>query len=188
MCHAGRRLRVNRMVRPVKRQDPSATPKHSTEKLADPHLIGVPNSGYNGVRSRSARSPHLSLSSPPSPTHYSIAAHFALGISYLERTATGPETQRQYEVTLPVSARGNSQNYGPALETIDPRPLPPWRPDPFTEIKVGLDREIARERAETVRLTSDIVVYSDASGRDSHLGVAAITLNNNIDVVKSQQV
>lgn len=75
-----------------------------------------------------------------------------------------------------------------ALETIDPRPLPPWRPDPFTEIEIGSYREKARERADTVRSTSDIVVYSDASGRDGHLGAAAITLNNNMDVVESQQV
>jgi hypothetical protein len=36
------------------------------------------------------------------------------------------------------------------LETIDPRPLPPWQVKGFTEIEIGPDREAARERAETV--------------------------------------
>jgi hypothetical protein len=58
------------------------------------------------------------------------------------------------------------------LETIDPRPLPPWRAESFTEIEIGSDRDTARDRAETVGSISDIVVYSDASGRESHLGVA----------------
>ena len=40
--------------------------------------------------------------------------------------------------------------------------------DPFTEIEIGLDRETARERADAVRSKSDIVVYSDASGREGH--------------------
>jgi hypothetical protein len=48
------------------------------------------------------------------------------------------------------------------LETIDPRPLPPWRADAFIEIEIETKRETARERADTVRTTSDIAVYSDA--------------------------
>jgi hypothetical protein len=56
------------------------------------------------------------------------------------------------------------------------------------EIKVGLSREVAKEHAGAIRTTSDIVVYSDASGRDGHLGAAAIVLNDNIEVVESQQV
>ena len=55
------------------------------------------------------------------------------------------------------------------LETIDPSPLPPWRADAFSEIELGSDREIARERAGSVRDTSDIVVYSDASGHEDLL-------------------
>jgi hypothetical protein len=47
------------------------------------------------------------------------------------------------------------------LETIDPRPLPPWRAESFTEIEIQSDRETARERAENVQTTSDLVVYSD---------------------------
>lgn len=30
------------------------------------------------------------------------------------------------------------------------RPLPPWRAGAFTEIEIGLDRETARERAQSV--------------------------------------
>jgi ribonuclease HI len=74
------------------------------------------------------------------------------------------------------------------LETIDPRPLPPWRAESFTEIEVEPDRETARERAEAVRATSDLVVYSDASGRDGHLGAAVVALNDNLEVIESQQV
>lgn len=71
------------------------------------------------------------------------------------------------------------------LETIDPQPLPPWHLDPFVEIEVGSDREVAGEQAEAVRSTSDIVVYSDASGRDGHLGAAIVALNVDIEMVKS---
>lgn len=74
------------------------------------------------------------------------------------------------------------------LETIDPRPLPPWRAESFAEIEIGSDRETARERAETVGSTSAIVVYSDASGREGHLGAAIAVLDNNLEVIESQQV
>jgi hypothetical protein len=65
------------------------------------------------------------------------------------------------------------------LETIDLRPLPPWRVDAFAEIQIEPDREIARERAETVRFTSGVIVYSDASGGEDHLGAAVVALDEN---------
>lgn len=74
------------------------------------------------------------------------------------------------------------------LETIDPRPLPPWRAESFTEIEIQSDQETARERAENVQTTSDLVVYSDASRREGHLGAAVVALGNNLEVVESQQV
>jgi hypothetical protein len=74
------------------------------------------------------------------------------------------------------------------LEMIDPRPLPPWRSDAFTEIELEHDRETARERAEAARNTSDIVVYSDASGREGHLGAAIVALNDDDEVTESQQI
>ncbi|RMJ24297.1 Pfam:RnaseH [Aspergillus sp. HF37] len=61
---------------------------------------------------------------------------------------------------------------------FDPRPLPPWQAEPFTEIEIEPDRETARTRAETVRSTSDIIVYSDASGRQNHLDAAVVSLDN----------
>lgn len=74
------------------------------------------------------------------------------------------------------------------LETIDPRPLPPWRTEAFAEIEIEPDRELARERADKARSHSDLVIYSDASGREGHLGSAVVTLNENDEVVEFQQV
>lgn len=74
------------------------------------------------------------------------------------------------------------------LETIDPRPLPPWQTEPFTEIEIQPDRETARERAKAVQSTTGIVVYSDASGCQSHLGAAVVALNDDLKVIESRQV
>jgi hypothetical protein len=71
---------------------------------------------------------------------------------------------------------------------IDPRPLPPWRIEAFAEIKIAIDQEVARERVETVQLTSNIVVYSDTSGRDGHLGAAVVALGKDQEIIESQQV
>ncbi|KAJ5976480.1 reverse transcriptase [Penicillium waksmanii] len=69
------------------------------------------------------------------------------------------------------------------LEMIDPRPLPPWRSDAFTEIELEHDRETVRERAEIARNTPNIVVYSDASGCEGHLGAAIVALNDGDEVM-----
>jgi ribonuclease HI len=74
------------------------------------------------------------------------------------------------------------------LETIDPCPLPPWLAEPFADIEIGSDRETGAERAEAARSTSDIVVYSDASGRESHFGAAVVALDGNLQVVESTQI
>ncbi|KAJ5987715.1 hypothetical protein N7481_002925 [Penicillium waksmanii] len=58
----------------------------------------------------------------------------------------------------------------------------------FTEIEIEPDREIAAQRAEIIRSTSDIVVYSDTSGRQGHLGAAAVTLNNKLEVSGSLEI
>ncbi|KAJ5980181.1 reverse transcriptase [Penicillium waksmanii] len=75
-----------------------------------------------------------------------------------------------------------------ALEMIDPRPLLPWRSDAFTEIELDHDRETARERAEIVRNISNIAIYSDASGREGYLGAAIVALNDDDEVMESQQI
>lgn len=74
------------------------------------------------------------------------------------------------------------------LEMINPRPLPPWRTEAFTEIEIEPDREVARENTETVGSRSDIVIYSDASGRDGHLGAAVVALDGNQEIIESRQV
>jgi hypothetical protein len=74
------------------------------------------------------------------------------------------------------------------LETIDPRPLPPWRREAFAEVEIEPDREVARERAETISTRADIVVYSDAFGRQGHLGAAVAGLHDNLEVVEPQQI
>ena len=75
-----------------------------------------------------------------------------------------------------------------ALETIDPRPLPPWLAEAFEEIEIEPNREIAKERAETVRSHANIVVYSHASGREGHLGAAIVALNDNKEAIESENV
>jgi ribonuclease HI len=74
------------------------------------------------------------------------------------------------------------------IEMIDPTPLPPWRKEAFSEIEIESDREIALERAEVARSTADIVVYSDASGREGHLGAAATVLDESLGTTDSIQV
>lgn len=74
------------------------------------------------------------------------------------------------------------------LETINPRPLPPWQAEPFTEIEIQSDRETAREWAEAVWSTAGIVVYSDASRCQSHLGAAIVALDDELKIIESRQV
>jgi hypothetical protein len=60
--------------------------------------------------------------------------------------------------------------------------------EPFTEVEIAPDRETAREWVGTVGSTSDIVVYSDASGREGHLGAAVAALDDNQVVAEFYQV
>lgn len=68
----------------------------------------------------------------------------------------------------------------------DLRSLPPWRSEAFTEIGIGLDREIVIDRAENVRSASDTVVYSDASGREGQLGATVVALDDNLVIAESK--
>lgn len=63
------------------------------------------------------------------------------------------------------------------IKMIDPAPLPPWRPEGFSKIEIEPNREAAIEKAEATRSTSDLVIYSDASGRQGHLGAAAAAID-----------
>jgi hypothetical protein len=51
-----------------------------------------------------------------------------------------------------------------ALETIDSKPLAPWREQPFVEIEIEPDREMAKESAATRRAMPGITIFPDASG------------------------
>lgn len=74
------------------------------------------------------------------------------------------------------------------IEMIGPTPLPPWRPEAFSRIDIEPDREIAIERAEEAQSISDIVVYSDALGRQGHLGAAAAVLDESLETTESIQI
>ena len=126
----------------------------------------VPVDGSSGPGSASASYPDLaSQAAPDTPP--------------VKKTKTPPSAQALKAMNLE-----RLQD----LEMIDPRLRPPWRTEAFTEIEIEPDREIAAQRADTIRSTSDIVVYSDASGRQAHLGAAAVTLDNNLEVSDSSQI
>ncbi|KAJ5296730.1 uncharacterized protein N7443_007623 [Penicillium atrosanguineum] len=74
------------------------------------------------------------------------------------------------------------------IEMIDLAPLPPWRPETFSKIEIEPHQESAMERAEAARSASDIVVYSDASGRQGRLGATATTLNDSTETTESLQI
>ncbi|KAJ5593504.1 hypothetical protein N7537_010408 [Penicillium hordei] len=69
------------------------------------------------------------------------------------------------------------------IEMIDPTPLPPWRKE-----EIESERGIAIIMAEVARSTADIVVYSDASGQEGHLGAAAAVLSDSLETIDSIQV
>jgi ribonuclease HI len=74
------------------------------------------------------------------------------------------------------------------LEMIDPTPLPPWRTEAFSKIEIEPDREIAMERAKVARSKMEVIVYSDASGHQGHLGAAATTLNDSLETTENLQI
>lgn len=64
-----------------------------------------------------------------------------------------------------------------ALETIEPRPLAPWRTPAFTEIDIEPDREKAKDKTSARRAMAGISVFPDASGQNNQLGAAAVALD-----------
>ncbi|KAL3256503.1 hypothetical protein ABHI18_007559 [Aspergillus niger] len=75
-----------------------------------------------------------------------------------------------------------------SLERIHPRPLAPWRAQSFTDIGIEQDREKAQTNALKRAATTNITVFSDASGKENQLGAAAVALDHNQRILGSRQV
>jgi ribonuclease HI len=58
----------------------------------------------------------------------------------------------------------------------------------FLEIEIEPDREAAIEQAEVTRSISDVVINSDASGRQGHLGAAAAAIDEMHQTTDSVQI
>ncbi|KAI3033203.1 hypothetical protein CBS76997_11321 [Aspergillus niger] len=91
---------------------------------------------------------------------------------------------------FPLAETLRTMNLGrlQALETIDPKPLAPWRSQPFTEIEIEPDREKAQANALAQQSTTGITVFSDASGKENQLGAAAVALDRNRQITGSRQI
>jgi DNA repair protein RadC len=74
------------------------------------------------------------------------------------------------------------------LETINLKPMAPWKPSGFMEINIKLDQEKAKDKATALQASSNMVVFLDASGQNNQLGVAAVMLDHNQKVVESRQL
>lgn len=70
-----------------------------------------------------------------------------------------------------------------ALETIDPRPQPPWQTPAFMEIEIEPDREKAHAESLIRQAAPGITVYSDASGQQDNLGAAAVALDKDNNII-----
>jgi ribonuclease HI len=60
------------------------------------------------------------------------------------------------------------------LETIEPTPLEPWRQPTFDRITIEQDKVQALDQVAEIMRTSDSVIYTDASAKDSNLGAAVV--------------
>jgi ribonuclease HI len=192
MCHVCGGLRVDSLARPASRQDTPATLDHSTEDSPIRILSAF----------RTVATATLEVEAHILPTHLRLRHRAQRTITRLH---TLPRDHLIWTTLLRAQKRRNNiRSYARfplaealktmdldrlnELETIDPQPLPPWCGDAFAGIEIELDRETARERAETATSTSDVIVYSDASGREDHLGAAVVALDENQDVMGSEQV
>lgn len=94
-----------------------------------------------------------------------------------------PETEEQCRVVrlLPTSGSVEGHELGKLGLPGDDRPKNAAAVviRAFMEIEIKSGRETARERAEVVRPTSNIVVCPDASGREGHLGAAVVAFDDN---------
>jgi DNA repair protein RadC len=71
---------------------------------------------------------------------------------------------------------------------IDLRPPAPWRAEAFTEIDIEPDREKAKDKAMSRRISDGISVFSDTSGKSNCLGAAAVALDQDQKIIASRQV
>jgi hypothetical protein len=113
------------------------------------------------------------------PTHLRLKQRSQLVAA---RLSTLPKDHPGHEVMERAKIRSNhvkTRSYFPlaealktmdltrlqALETIDPRPQPPWRTPAFSEIEIEPDHDKAKEKALNRQKAAGITVFSDASGQ-----------------------
>ena len=75
-------------------------------------------------------------------------------------------------------------DYARNLETIDSRPLAPWRESIFEAIDIG-DKKGAKQKIIELMSVPKMVVFSDASGKKSNLGAAAVVLDRQNNIKRS---
>jgi hypothetical protein len=66
--------------------------------------------------------------------------------------------------------------------------MAPWKPPGFIEINIKPDQEKAKNKATALQASLNMVIFLDASGQNNQLGAAAVMLDHNQEVVKSQQL
>ena len=75
-----------------------------------------------------------------------------------------------------------------ALEIIDPKPQPPWQTPAFMEIEIEPDHKKVQAESLIRQAAPSITVYTDTSGQQNNLGVAAVALDKNNNIIQSQQI
>ncbi|THC88360.1 hypothetical protein EYZ11_012191 [Aspergillus tanneri] len=144
----------------------------------------------------------LEVESYTLPTHLRLKQRAQIVVA---RLSTLPENHPIHGVIARARIRSGHRNPDPrfplaetmrtmdldrlqALETIDPRPLAPWRTPAFTEIDIEHDREKAKAKALAREMTNSITVFSDASGQHNQLGAAAVALDQSLQIIGSRQI
>ncbi|KAI2886037.1 hypothetical protein CBS63078_11068 [Aspergillus niger] len=192
MSVLGGRLILHITVGCLPRQDTSATSRDGTENGSYPNPFSLP----------AVSTAALEVESYILPTHLRLKQR---GQIVAARFSTLPDDHPVHQVIsrakerstyigsgarFPLAETLRTMNLGrlQALETIDPKPLAPWRSQPFTEIEIEPDREKAQANALAQQSTTGITVFSDASGKESQLGAAAVALDRNRQITGSRQI
>ncbi|GCB25864.1 probable RNA-directed DNA polymerase from transposon X-element [Aspergillus awamori] len=192
MRNTNSRLRIHSLAQFAPRQDTSAT----SETVQRTALIRI----LSAFRTVSTAA--LEVQSYILPTHLRLKQR---GQIVAARFSTLPDDHPVHQVTsrakerstyigsgagFPLAETLRTMNLGrlQALETIDPKPLAPWRSQPFTGIEIEPDREKAQANALAQQSTTNITVFSDASGKENQLGAAAVALDHNRQITGSRQI